>query len=214
MNTERKELTLSSKQVGSEHEAVRVRPQPDDSLSFSTWSATCSLGHNPRTVRVVYKPILLLLLTVSESRLIKEVTHKHQVMHIDAGSRLRTRNARIALKRKTNRWFTRRFYFNYIREFFLLTSQHGYKHIARPNGTAIERWVTTQVITKCPSPPPPVSFSQPPLSSCSLHHLILVLPLHHLRLLCLQLFLLQLLVSNLLFSNQSCNFYSYRHRIL
>jgi len=60
-------------------------------------------------------------------------------MPIYANSRLRTRNARIALKRKINRWFTTRFYFNYIREFFLLTSQHGYKHIAQPEGAAIER---------------------------------------------------------------------------
>jgi hypothetical protein len=52
---------------------------------------------------------------------------------------LRTRNARIALKRNINRWFTTRFYFNYIREFFLHTSQHGYKHIAKPEGAAIER---------------------------------------------------------------------------
>jgi hypothetical protein len=163
------EWTHSSKQVGSEHEAVGVRTQPEDSLSFSIWSATCSLGHNPQTDRVVYKPILLLLLTVSEWRLIKRVTHKHQVMPIYASTRLRTRNARIALKRKTNRWFTTRFCFNYIREFFLHTSQHGYKHIAQPKVTAIERWVITKVKKKClsPSPPLPPSFSQLPLCSCS-----------------------------------------------
>jgi hypothetical protein len=32
-----------------------------------------------------------------------------------------------------------RFYFNYIREFFLYTSQHGYKHIVKPERAAIER---------------------------------------------------------------------------
>ena len=60
-------------------------------------------------------------------------------MPMDASSRLRTRNARIVLKRKRNRWFTTKFYFNYIREFFLYTSQHGYKYIAQPKGTPIER---------------------------------------------------------------------------
>jgi hypothetical protein len=60
-------------------------------------------------------------------------------MPIYASSSLPTRNDRIALKRKTNRWITTRFYFNYVREFFLHTSQHGYKYIAQPKGTAIER---------------------------------------------------------------------------
>jgi hypothetical protein len=61
-------------------------------------------------------------------------------MPVHASSRLRTRNARIAFKkRRINKWLTTSFYFNYIREFFLHTSQHGYKYIAQPKGTAVER---------------------------------------------------------------------------
>jgi hypothetical protein len=60
-------------------------------------------------------------------------------MRGNATSRLQTRNARIALKRIRNKTFTSRSYFNYIREFFLFTSQHGYKYIAQPKGTVVER---------------------------------------------------------------------------
>ena len=60
-------------------------------------------------------------------------------MPIHASSRLRIRNARIAFKRNRNKWFPTSLYFNYIREFFLYTSQHGYKYIAQPKVTVIER---------------------------------------------------------------------------
>jgi hypothetical protein len=60
-------------------------------------------------------------------------------MRGNATSILQTRNARIALKRMRNKSFVRRSYFNYVREFFLFTSQHGYKYIAQPKGTAVER---------------------------------------------------------------------------
>jgi hypothetical protein len=60
-------------------------------------------------------------------------------MRGNSSSRLQARNARIALKRLRNRSFISRSYFSYVREFFLYTSQHGYKYIAQPKGTAIER---------------------------------------------------------------------------
>jgi hypothetical protein len=60
-------------------------------------------------------------------------------MPVYASSRLRTRNARVALKKVRSKRFIYRFYFDYVREFFLHTSQHGYKYIAQPNGTVIER---------------------------------------------------------------------------
>jgi hypothetical protein len=55
-------------------------------------------------------------------------------MRGNATSRLQTRNARIVLKGMRDKSCL-----NYVREFFLFTSQHGYKYIAQPKGTAVER---------------------------------------------------------------------------
>ncbi|XP_021913488.1 pickpocket protein 11-like [Zootermopsis nevadensis] len=60
-------------------------------------------------------------------------------MPVFVKNRLRTRNARIALKKVRSKWFAHRFYFDYVREFFLYTSQHGYKYIAQPKATPVER---------------------------------------------------------------------------
>jgi hypothetical protein len=79
---------------------------------------------------------LMMLLIISGLRLIKET---RKMMPVYVSSRLRTRNARIALRKARSKRFIHGFYLDYVREFFLYTSQHGYKYIAQPNRTAIER---------------------------------------------------------------------------
>jgi hypothetical protein len=54
-------------------------------------------------------------------------------------SRLQTRNAGIVMKRLRNGSITSRSFLNYVREFLLYTCQHGYKYIALPKRTAVER---------------------------------------------------------------------------
>jgi hypothetical protein len=80
-----------------------------------------------------------MFLLISEWRLIKGILGKPEVMPEYGVSRLRTRNARIVSERVSYKRFTCRFLFDHLREFFLYTSQHGYKYIAQRNGTAVER---------------------------------------------------------------------------
>lgn len=90
------------------------------------------------------------------------LTHMPEVMRANTTSRLQTRNAGIVMKRLRNRSIASSSFLNYVREFFLYTCQHGYKYIALPKRTAVERWVTAEKSGQCR-----ISFSSLPSASSS-----------------------------------------------